>query len=66
MAAGEIVFARTPIDLDIGSAKDTAVVQAFATALFPIAVYDVIHATIIPPIGTKTKAMLIVVAQSIT
>jgi hypothetical protein len=65
MAAGDIVYARVPLDVDISSAEDSSVTTVLA-GLFPIATYDVIHTTIIPPTGTKTKAVLIVVAQAIT
>lgn len=66
MASGEIVFASRPITLDADAVADTAVTQAFATAIFPIATYALIHTTIIPPRGTQTKGILVVVAQSIT
>lgn len=66
MASGEIVYARAPITLDEGAGPDAAVVQAFASAIFPIAVYSLVHVTVIPPIGTQTKGVLVVVAQSIT
>jgi len=65
MAAGDIVYARAPLDVDVSSVEDVAVTTVLA-ALFPIAVYDVIHTTIIPPRGTQTKAVLVVVAQAIT
>lgn len=65
MAAGDIVYARVQIDVDISAVEDSAVNTVLA-GLFPIATYDVIHTTVIPPIGTKTKAVLVVVAQAIT
>jgi len=65
MAAGDIVYARVPITLDSDAAADSAVTTALTT-LFPIAVYNLIHTTIIPPTGTKTKGVLVVVAQAIT
>ncbi len=64
MAAGDIVYARVPITLDVDSAADSAV-QTALTTLFPILTYDVIHTTIIPPTGTQTKGILVVVAQAI-
>ena len=65
MAAGDIVFARVPILVDVDATEDTAVTTVL-DGLFPIANYDLIHTTIIPPTGTKTKAVLVVVAQAIT
>ncbi len=65
MAAGDIVYARVPITVDADAAADVAVTTAL-TNLFPIAVYNLIHTTIIPPTGTKTKAVLVVAAQAIT
>jgi len=65
MAAGDIVYARAPLDVDISAAEDGAVLTVLA-GLFPVANYALIHTTIIPPIGTKTKAVLVVVAQAIT
>ncbi len=65
MAAGDIVYARVPLDVDISSVEDSSVTTVLA-GLFPIATYDVIHTTIVPPRGTKVKAVLIVVAQAIT
>ncbi len=65
MAAGDIVYARVPISVNADGTEDSAVTTVLA-GLFPIATYDLIHTTIIPPIGTKTKAVLVVVAQAIT
>jgi len=65
MAAGEIVLATSPITVDADGVADTAVIQAFASALFPIATYPLVHIQIIPPTGTKTKAVLVVSAQSV-
>lgn len=65
MAAGDIVYARVPIDIDVDAVEDVAVNTVLA-GLFPIAVYDLIHTSLIPPTGTKTKAVLVVVAQAIT
>lgn len=65
MAAGDIVYARVPITIDNGAAADTALTTVLP-GLFPVANYALIHTTIIPPIGTKTKAVLVVVAQAIT
>jgi len=65
MAAGDIVYARVPIALDDSAAADVAVTTVLA-GLFPIAVYELIHTTIIPPVGTRTKGILVVVAQAIT
>ncbi len=65
MAAGDIVYARVPITLDSSAVADSAVTTALTT-LFPIANYALIHTTVIPPIGTKTKGILVVVAQAIT
>lgn len=65
MAAGDIVYARVPLDVDISAVEDVAVTTVL-DGLFPVANYALIHTTIIPPIGTKTKAVLVVVAQAIT
>lgn len=65
MAAGDIVYARVPIDVDSSGTEDSAITTVLA-GLFPVANYALIHTTIVPPIGTKTKAVLVVVAQAIT
>ena len=65
MAAGDIVYARVPLDVDISAAEDSSVTTVLA-GLFPVANYDLIHTTVIPPSGTKIKAVLVVVAQAIT
>lgn len=65
MAAGDIVYARVPIIVDSTGTEDSAVTTVL-DGLFPIATYDLIHATIIPPTGTQTQAVLVVVAQAIT
>lgn len=65
MAAGDIVFARFPITLDSSAAADVAVTTALTT-LFPIAVYDVIHTELVFDSGTRTKGIVVVIAQAIT
>ena len=65
MAAGDIVYARVPITVDVDAVEDVAVTTVL-DGLFPIANYDLIHTSLIPPTGTKTKAVLVVVAQAIT
>lgn len=65
MAAGDIVYARAPLDVDISAVEDSAVTTVLA-GLFPIANYALIHTSVIPPRGTQTKAILVVVAQAIT
>ena len=64
MTAGDIVYARAPLDVDISASEDVAV-QTVLAGLFPAATYALIHTTVIPPVGTKTKAVLVVVAQAI-
>ena len=64
MAAGDIVYARVPIDVDANGTEDSAVTTVL-DGLFPIATYTLIHTSIIPPTGTKTKAVLVVVAQAV-
>ena len=65
MTAGDIVYARFPISIDVDSVEDAAVITVL-DGLFPSAVYDVIHTSLIPPRGTQTKAVVVVVAQAIT
>ena len=65
MAAGDIVYARVPISIDVDAVEDSPVTTVLA-GLFPIANYDLIHTSFIPPTGTKTKGVLVVVAQAIT
>jgi len=65
MAEGDIVYARVPISVDANGTEDNAVTTVLG-GLFPTATYTLIHTTIIPPIGTKTKAVLVVVAQAIS
>lgn len=64
MAAGDIVYARAPLDTDVNAVEDVAV-QTVLAGLFPAATYALIHTTIIPPRGTQKKAVLVVVAQAI-
>ncbi len=64
MAAGDIVYARVPIDLDNSETADSAVTTVL-TGLFPILTYNLIHTNLIPPTGTKTKGLLVVVAQAV-
>lgn len=65
MAAGDIVTATFPITIDSGAVASSAVTTQLA-ALFPIAVYDVIHTELVFDQGTKTKATVVVIAQAIT
>ena len=65
MAAGDIVTATFPLTVDSGAVASVAVATQLA-ALFPIAVYDVIHTELVFDQGTKTKATVIVIAQAIT
>jgi len=64
MAAGDIVYARAPLDIDISASEDVAVNTVLA-GLFPAATYALIHTSVIPPRGTETKAVLVVIAQAI-
>ena len=64
MAAGDIVYARVPLTIDVNADADTAVTTVLA-GLFPIATYSLIHTSLIPPTGTQTKAVLVVVAQAV-
>lgn len=67
MAAGDIVYARVPIDVDAYGVEDVAVNTVLA-GLFPIANYDLIHTNVINITGKggNQKVVLIVVAQAIT
>ena len=64
MAAGDIVYARAPLDVDISAAEDSSVNTVLA-GLFPAATYALIHTTVIPPRGTQKKAVLVIIAQAI-
>ncbi len=65
MVAGNIVFARFPITIDSSASADSAVTIAL-TNLFPIAEFTLVHTELVFNDGTKTKATVVIIAQSIT
>jgi len=62
MAAGDIFYARIPIIVDTDAAADTALQNALTGGLLPTS-FDVINSTVLPPTGTRTKAILVIVAR---
>ncbi len=67
MALGDIVYMRTPIELDAYGVEDTVLNTVFA-GKFDISVYEQIkiHVANITGNGGKAKAVLVVVAQDNT
>ena len=63
MANGDIVFARFPLTIDSGASADVAVSTALTT-LFPTATYTLIHTELVFDSGTKTKGVVVVIAQA--
>ena len=62
MVVGDIVYARFPIELDSSANKDTSLTIVIA-ALFPSANYLVIHTEFVFDKGSKTKAVVIIIAH---
>lgn len=67
MADGDIVFARFPVTTDVNGIADTAV-QAGVTALFPVAVYDILSIRIVQIGGDSGifKNVVVVVARAVS
>lgn len=67
MAAGEIAYGRFTVVLDENTPEDNALTIVLG-GLFPILVYDLIHTSVISvsTVDGVTKAVVLVVAQSIT
>jgi len=59
MAVGDVVIVRVPITLDADGSADTAVQTIITTLFTPVATYPTVDITIIPPMGTKTKGLLV-------
>ena len=62
MAAGDIVYARFPITIDSSASADVAVTTALTT-LFLTATYTVIHTELVFDSGSKTKAVVVIIAR---
>ena len=65
MAAGNVVYARFPITIDSSAVADISVTTAFLTSIFPILTYDILHTELVFDTGSKTKATVVIIAQSI-
>ena len=67
MTAGNIVYARFPIELDSSADADTALITPFANFKFlPITAFVHINTNIVFDSGTKTKGTVIITAQDLT
>lgn len=67
MADGDIVYARFPVDTNVSDPADVAVTTAL-TALFPMAVYDILSIELVQIGGDSGlfKNVVVVVARALS
>lgn len=64
MAFQHIIYVRFPIELDSDKAEDTTITTVLDGLLAPLDIpnnYELLTTSVIPPSGTRTKAMVVVI-----